>query len=82
MVSQCANPACSVPFRYLRDGRLFRFEAGARAEEPVSSTKGSSRRARFAWLCNQCCSKVKLVIRGDGIFTEPLVRARAANAAS
>jgi len=28
MIGKCANPACSTPFRYLHEGRLFRFERG------------------------------------------------------
>jgi len=86
MVSKCANPACPVSFRYLRDGRLFRFEGEesvpSQTGETISSAKTQARRARFAWLCHQCCSKVKLVVRSDGIFTEPLARAQAASASS
>ena len=26
MVSKCANPACSTPFHYLREGKVFRVE--------------------------------------------------------
>ena len=26
MVANCANPECGAPFRYFRDGRLFRFD--------------------------------------------------------
>ncbi|PYX96097.1 MAG: hypothetical protein DMG64_06520 [Acidobacteria bacterium] len=26
MVSKCANPACSTPFHYLREGKIFRVE--------------------------------------------------------
>ena len=26
MVSKCANPTCSTPFHYLREGKIFRIE--------------------------------------------------------
>ncbi len=35
MLSRCANPSCSTPFRYLRDGRLFQAEASSGNVRPV-----------------------------------------------
>ena len=87
MVSKCANPECSAPFRYLRSGKLFRVEMErdplvSQAVEPMFASRNPVRRAHYFWLCDGCSSKVKLVIGKDGIATEPLVRTRAATAGS
>jgi hypothetical protein len=87
MVSKCANPGCSAPFRYLRAGKLFRVEMEhdlmpSQALEPMFAPQKPARRAHFFWLCDGCSSKVKLVVGKNGIVTEPLVRTRAASAGS
>jgi hypothetical protein len=87
MVSKCANPECSAPFRYLRFGKLFRVEmqrdpSVSQALEPMFAPQKSARRAHFFWLCDGCSSKVKLVLGKNGIAMEPLVRTRAASAGS
>jgi hypothetical protein len=68
VVSNCANPACATPLRYLRDGRLYQFEvkflgspedelsaAGTRA-----SKKKGSRKVWHYWLCGSCSSNLTL----------------------
>jgi hypothetical protein len=65
MVSNCANPKCAVPLRYLRDGRLFQFEVRA-----LSSVKNEFRDAApkrrplrqvwHYWLCGACSSTMTL----------------------
>jgi len=62
MVSRCANPACSVPLRYLRDGRLFQFEVRSRSLAGFESPrhdKGSRQIAHF-WLCGHCAETLTL----------------------
>jgi len=62
MLSKCLNPACSRPFRYLRDGRLYQLEISS--SDQVS--KVSSRR-EFFWLCGECCAKFTVVFKnGEG----------------
>ena len=65
MISHCANPDCSMPFHYLRGGRLYRFEV-RRPSEPcqdvpnaICSVKPSSATV-FFWLCESCCSKLTM----------------------
>jgi len=62
MVSNCANPSCAVPLRYLRDGRLFQFEVRQQRhpDQPENSSK-SPRRISHFWLCGECSSKLTLV---------------------
>lgn len=84
MVSKCANPSCSVPFRSMRDGRLFLLEgrenARSRADQSVWSNPEPARKVRLGWLCNHCYSK-------SGVVSKPVSgkapeRARTASAGS
>jgi hypothetical protein len=60
MLSKCLNPACSTPFRYFRDGRIFNIETG--------SSGGRARRREFFWLCGTCSTTMKVTVR-DGTPT-------------
>lgn len=64
MVSNCANPACATPLRYLRDGRLFQFEVKAVPDQgqPTIQTnaKKVSRGVWHFWLCGHCSSNLTL----------------------
>lgn len=52
MLSKCANPECSTPFVYLRDGKVFRVEKRAR---PVSVSRAKPPLSvEHFWLCGQC----------------------------
>lgn len=65
MISHCANPDCSVPFHYLRGGRLYRFEV-RRPSEPCQDVPNAICSVKpyaatvFFWLCEKCCSKLTL----------------------
>lgn len=60
MVSNCANPACAVPLRYLRDGRLFQFEVRPQKDAGASRSRVPRSVTHF-WLCGDCASKLTLV---------------------
>jgi hypothetical protein len=60
MLSKCSNPCCSVPFRYLRHGELFRLEADPKRRS------GNPGRMEYFWLCGGCSSKMSLRISQDG----------------
>ncbi len=67
MVYKCFNPACSVPFRYMHEGRLFRFEKRSlsvpmQAEEPPRKAPS---RIEFFWLCDQCADTMSVSV-SDG----------------
>ncbi len=70
MVSKCANPSCSVPFRYLREGRIFHV-----AHRPGSSQNTGNKRAspheRF-WLCDECSRHLTIISHAAGILVVPL----------
>lgn len=57
MLSKCANPVCSAPFRYLGDGRLFQVE--------LQIVKGSSkpvRKIEHFWLCDPCSQQMRVAV--------------------
>jgi hypothetical protein len=74
MISKCANPECSVPFRYLRDGKLFRVDLEhltSRHTGQHDSDKAGHRMEHF-WLCGRCASTMTLVAeKGGGITVAP-----------
>jgi hypothetical protein len=69
MVSKCANPACSTPFHYLRDGKVFRIQTPGR--QLVSGAKPAARVEHF-WLCGQCANTMTLHVEGGKVVTVPL----------
>jgi hypothetical protein len=59
MVSTCANPSCSAPFRHLKEGRLFLVDPRERARGQACSF---SSRLEFFWLCDRCTPRFKLAV--------------------
>ena len=53
MLAKCANPLCSVPFRYLESGGLFRLES-----DPLDSS--DPRTPEYFWLCRSCSATMTL----------------------
>ena len=74
MLHKCANQGCSVPFRSLREGKLFV------AETPVSYVPGNfdgnrrkTRRREHFWLCGACSVHFTLYFDPTaGMLTVPL----------
>src|ERR1700757_5018322 len=60
MLGKCSNPSCPVPFRYLRDGKLFRLEADPR----LRTSKPN--KLEYFWLCDRCSPRMSLRIGGEG----------------
>jgi hypothetical protein len=77
MLRKCANPACTVPFRSLREGKLFLAEASPHSAEPASDAqrrKKLPRREHF-WLCQACSAHFTLRFDLEqGMMTVPLRR--------
>jgi hypothetical protein len=79
MLSKCANPACTTPFHYLHDGRLFQLETGAGSSRPHA--KKEPRRIEYFWLCNPCAAELTLRYEnGIGVVTVPIEQAQRAAA--
>ena len=63
MVSNCANPNCGTPLRYLRDGRLYQFEVRAVSKADSQDSPPKRRPLRQVWhywLCGACSSSMTL----------------------
>lgn len=73
MLSKCANPACSTPFRYLREGKLFEFDS--HREPGPGKTSKKPRRVEFFWLCGECSTQLTVIQDGQkGVVTVPIAR--------
>lgn len=76
MLYKCANEACAVPFRRLREGKLFQVETEYFHADGEDSPKTHSRpwrRIEHYWLCDSCSSFVTLTFdRERGVVTVPL----------
>lgn len=87
MLSKCANPACTTPFHYLREGKLFQIDTAvgspqSAGPELVTEPK-HPRRIEFFWLCAACSSTMTLAFqRGKGVVMVPLPTAGARHAAA
>ena len=70
VVHKCFNPACSVPFLYLHQGKLFRVDTRARRApmDGVTLPIGPSH-IEFFWLCDQCARTMAVrVANGRGVL--------------
>ncbi len=59
MLAKCANPACSVLFRYSSQGKIFRVDlsrrtARSRVQDSDEFQHTAPRRTEFFWLCAEC----------------------------
>jgi hypothetical protein len=82
MVSKCANPACSIQFRYWHEGQLYQIDrhtTGKRSDsKPLSGPPEDARlapRVEYFWLCDQCAAAMTLTFEeGKGVRLHPRVR--------
>jgi hypothetical protein len=98
MVSKCANPACSTPFHYLREGKVFRVEVEVppplASEDTIEFPNGNKipflvakrkpgRKLEHFWLCGTCAQTMSLLFDKDnGVTVLPKPQARAVAAAA
>jgi hypothetical protein len=54
MLNKCSNPECEATFRFLHEGRLFRFMRG------YNSDSRGLHEVEYFWLCDNCCSRYTL----------------------
>lgn len=60
MLNTCANPNCCEPFRYLRDGKLFRLQTDVKGSSSEISNP------EYFWLCARCAKTLSLRLTEDG----------------
>ena len=65
MVSNCANSACGKPLHYLREGRIYIFDASVGASSPGEKRQ---RRLEHYWLCGTCADILMLVQDAQGLI--------------
>lgn len=85
MLSKCANPSCSTPLLYLREGKIFTVEHAPglqTANNLGRAGKAPSARVEHFWLCGPCSAEMTLVYdckRGVVILPKTDRRAKAAS---
>lgn len=76
MLSKCANPGCTAPFHYLREGKLFQIDARAFDGCEDATRKKAVQRVEYFWLCGTCAEVMTLGFeRGKGVITVALAPA-------
>jgi len=65
MVSNCANTRCGKPLHYLRDGRIYIFDATVGASSPGEKRQ---RRLEHYWLCGICAETLMLTQDARGLI--------------
>lgn len=71
MLSKCANPSCSTPLVYLREGKIFRMEQ-APGPQPLSGDQIPATRVEHFWLCGPCSAEMTVVYdRKSGVRVLP-----------
>lgn len=91
MLAKCANPSCSTPLVYLREGKIFMVESPQSQFEllsAVSAKPKASKRVEHFWLCGPCSNDMTLtfdrqrgveIVRKKAVGKAPLVRRAAAS---
>lgn len=71
MVNSCANPKCAKPLHYLREGRVFVFDAESDGDSRIH-------RMEHFWLCGVCSQTMRLekTCEGVRIVMKPGMRMR------
>jgi hypothetical protein len=63
MISNCANSGCGRPLHYLRDGRIYIFDASA-----PSPDEKRQRHLEHYWLCGTCSETLMLTQDSVGLI--------------
>lgn len=74
MLSKCANPSCSTPLIYLREGKIFRIDSSAKPAAAGPSLIKTVERIEHFWLCGPCSERLTLVFhpeRGAQVKPKP-----------
>jgi len=85
MLSKCANPSCSTPLVYLREGKIFMIEQapGLQSAGTAGMDKHpASARVEHFWLCGPCSAEMTLALDNKGgvqVLPKAQTRMRAAS---
>lgn len=81
MLAKCANPSCSTPLVYLREGKIFMVESPQSPLNligPLPAKSKAVNRVEHFWLCGPCSSEMTLTYdrqRGVEIVRKEVVKA-------
>ncbi len=65
MVSNCANSGCGKPLHYLREGRIYIFDASSGASGPGEKRE---RHLEHYWLCGRCAETLLMARDARGMI--------------
>ena len=86
MLAKCANPTCSTPLVYLREGKIFMVESPQPKLERLNAAKPkASNRVEHFWLCGPCSNEMTVTYdrqRGVEIIRKPVGKAPMARRAA
>ena len=80
MLSKCANPSCSTPLIYLREGKIFVMEHGPQpqVQQGPMLIKTGNHLEHF-WLCGPCAAQMTIIYdQNQGVIVVPKSHARRA----
>ena len=64
MLAKCANPSCSTPLLYLREGKIFMVESQEQTRvelvAPTPTKPKAANRVEHFWLCGPCSCELTL----------------------
>ena len=61
MLAKCANPTCSTPLVYLREGKIFMVESPQPKLDVLGPTKPKPpNRVEHFWLCGPCSNEMTI----------------------
>jgi len=80
MLHKCANPACSVPFLRMAEGKLFAVQmkpTPASNARGLNPKKSALRKVEYYWMCDSCARQLTIFVDAErGMVTVPLPGAR------
>jgi len=83
MLSKCANPSCSTPLIYLREGKIFMMDHSPQHQTQPSGPAGikAGSRVEHFWLCGPCSAELTITYEpGTGVAVVPRTRVHRAAA--
>ena len=64
MLAKCANPDCSTPLIYLREGKIFMMDHAGDHKAKLPLKPGGN--VEHFWLCGPCSAKLTLICSPTG----------------
>jgi len=82
MLSKCANPSCSTPFIYLREGKVFMLDHSPQQQvQPGPAVIKAGGRVEHFWLCGPCSAELTIAYDSEiGVAVVPKTRVQRAAA--